>query len=77
MAIAHNLDTPTGFDDLSAEEQLEYVDTLLGRVENRLESRFDEGLVTEVRRRREAHRMDPDGAVDADVVRDRLLAKYS
>ena len=77
MAIAHNLETPTGFDDLSAEEQLEYVDRLLGRVETRLDDGLDKSVVAEVTRRLEAHRKDPSAAEDADVVRERLLAKYS
>ena len=77
MAIAHSLEAPTGFDELSAEEQLEYVDQLLGHVETRLDARLDDGLVAEVRRRRNAHRRDPDAAEDANVARDRLLAKYS
>jgi len=77
MAIAHNLEAPSGFDALSAEEQLEYVDLLLAQVEERLETRLEASVVQEVRRRRELHRRDPDAAQPASVVRERLLAKYA
>lgn len=76
MSVAHDFKAPAGFDDLVPDEQLRYVEKLLERVESSLDSRLDAALVAEVRRRRERHRLHPDEAEPASVVKARLLAKY-
>jgi hypothetical protein len=76
MSVTHEVAVPAGFDELHPEEQLQYVEKLLERVESSLAGRLDAELIAETRRRRERHRLHPDEAEPASVVKARLLAKY-
>ncbi len=69
---------PPGFEQLSEDEQREYVRQLAALVDEAAASErpLSPELIDEVRRRRERHRAHPEEAVPWEVVRERLLAKW-
>jgi putative addiction module component (TIGR02574 family) len=78
MALSHVPIPPPGFDDLPRDEQLDYIERLIDRVEGeRGGFALRPEVVQEIRARRERDRLHPEEALPADEVRARLRAKYA
>ncbi len=76
MARALNIPIPTEFDAGSYDEQAEYIEALLERMESKQGQEFDRELVEVAKRRLALYRSNPSRTLPADEVKARLLAKY-
>ena len=76
MSGALNIPIPSEFDASSYDEQAEYIEALLKRMESRQEQEFDRELVEVAKRRLSLYRADPSRTLPAAEVKARLLAKY-
>lgn len=76
MARALNIPIPTEFDACSYDEQADYIEALLERMEARQGQEFDSDLIELAKRRLALYKADPSRTESADEVKARLLAKY-
>lgn len=65
------------FDDLTVADQLAVVESLLDRLESRIDDGLDPELVALIRERYTAWLERPEDTEPADAVFDRLLARYA
>jgi hypothetical protein len=76
MASETHIPIPTEFDEEPYDEQVRYIEALLGRMKQRLGGQLDPALVALVQRRYQRFLEDPDEGESLEQVRAEILAKY-